>query len=256
MPQPIICFGQQPCGIFPRRFLYAKIATARRMQKQMGGEIVFFCHDSDHDFRETITILKNLKTGQIERLNFDSPNKIQKRFTPLYAKRVSEDWKIKTARRLPCYVGAELVEIFQSVQATVVAEFCLEMYRGMSLLEGIRVVKSSDPQLRQKAIEVGDYFVDLPYRGELVRARMRNGGLFLHKGGAVYEELPFAKPARQQISPARDTRLPWMQSIIQCTHYVAGAGEMQYLDRTQSPEINFIRRDEIERPDEAFFELP
>ena len=42
MDHPIICFGQQPCGFFPKRFLFAKIITARRLQKEIGGEIVFF----------------------------------------------------------------------------------------------------------------------------------------------------------------------------------------------------------------------
>jgi hypothetical protein len=46
---PVICFGQQPCGFFPRRFLYAKFVTARRLQQEIGGEIVFFYHDADHD---------------------------------------------------------------------------------------------------------------------------------------------------------------------------------------------------------------
>ena len=32
MSGPVICFGQQPCGFFPRRFLYAKFQTARRLQ--------------------------------------------------------------------------------------------------------------------------------------------------------------------------------------------------------------------------------
>ncbi|MGZ4966526.1 MAG: hypothetical protein ACXV97_05065, partial [Chthoniobacterales bacterium] len=70
MTAPIICFGQQPCGIFPRRFLFAKIQTARRLQKEIGGEIVFFFHDSDHDPRETVTILRDLHTGEERRLNF------------------------------------------------------------------------------------------------------------------------------------------------------------------------------------------
>jgi hypothetical protein len=48
---PILAFGQQPCGIFPRRFLFAKFQTARRLQRELGGEIVFFFHDSDHDPR-------------------------------------------------------------------------------------------------------------------------------------------------------------------------------------------------------------
>ena len=41
MAAPIICFGQQPCGFFPKRFLYAKIVTARQLQQEIGGEIVF-----------------------------------------------------------------------------------------------------------------------------------------------------------------------------------------------------------------------
>ena len=61
---PIICFGQQPCGFFPRRFLVAKIRTARRLQAEIGGEIVFFYHDSDHDPRETQTILRHRTTRE------------------------------------------------------------------------------------------------------------------------------------------------------------------------------------------------
>ena len=61
MSNPVICFGQQPCGFFPRRFLYAKFETARRLQAEQGGEIVFFFHDSDHDPRETQTILRHRK---------------------------------------------------------------------------------------------------------------------------------------------------------------------------------------------------
>ena len=61
---PVICFGQQPCGFFPKRFLVAKILTARRLQKEIGGEIVFFYHDSDHDPRETQTILRHRKTNE------------------------------------------------------------------------------------------------------------------------------------------------------------------------------------------------
>jgi len=64
MPSPVICFGQQPCGFFPRRFLYAKFVTARRLQQEIGGEIVFFYHDSDHDPRETQTILRHRKTSE------------------------------------------------------------------------------------------------------------------------------------------------------------------------------------------------
>ncbi|PYJ40420.1 MAG: hypothetical protein DME86_12195, partial [Verrucomicrobia bacterium] len=92
MAQPIICFGQQPCGFFPKRFLYAKIITARRLQAQIGGEIVFFFHDSDHDPRETLTVLIERQSGRERALNFEFANKIQKQFSPLYAKRIAQKW--------------------------------------------------------------------------------------------------------------------------------------------------------------------
>ena len=78
MSSPIICFGQQPCGFFPKRFLYAKITRARRLQQEIGGEIVFFFHDSDHDPRETMTVLREQHTGREDALNFQFANKIQK----------------------------------------------------------------------------------------------------------------------------------------------------------------------------------
>ena len=68
--EPIIAFGQQPCGFFPRRFLVAKIRTARRLQAELGWRIVFFCHDSDHDSRETRTILRHRATDVPASLNF------------------------------------------------------------------------------------------------------------------------------------------------------------------------------------------
>ena len=99
----IICFGQQPCGFFPRRYLYAKIATARRLQAKIGGEIVYFCHDSDHDFRETRTTLHHRKTGEPIQLNFAFDNQVQRKFSPLYLKRVRADWHARTAVQLRAF---------------------------------------------------------------------------------------------------------------------------------------------------------
>src|SRR5437870_2560221 len=135
MDHPIICFGQQPCGFFPKRFLYAKMVTARRLQQEIGGEIVFFFHDSDHDPRETATVLRELRTGAEHSVNFQFANKIQKQFSPFYAKRLDPDWQTKTARQLPNYVAPELVEHFKSVKATNAADFCHAMYSRMDLLE-------------------------------------------------------------------------------------------------------------------------
>ena len=252
MAEPIICFGQQPCGFFPKRFLYAKITAARRLQQKIGGQIVFFFHDSDHDPRETATKLRESHTGREESLNFQFANKIQKQFSPLYAKRVSPEWQSNVARQLPNYVSAKLVEHFKGVVASNAADFCRDMYARMGLLEGIRVERSSDPEFRKRAASVDDYFVDVPWEGETVRARHCDGKLLLHKGGDRFIELPPQPHDAAQISPTRDTRLRWMQSVIRCTHYVAGASERQYLNEADAPGVIFVQRDEISDHDFAY----
>ena len=276
---PVICFGQQPCGFFPRRFLFAKIQTARRLQKEIGGEIVFFFHDSDHDPRETHTILRHRKTGEPAMLNFAFVNKIQRKYSPQYLKQIAPGWQDKTVLQLPNYIGHPVISIFKKVSAANVADFCLEMYRGMGLLDGIRVVRSSDPMVRRAACDVTEYFVDVPFEGEMVRARFNAGApstgsalaggfsqraeavlgvptLSLHEGGNSYVTLPSTSFTKEQTSPARDTRLRWMQSVVHCTHYIAGAGEKAYLRQEEAPEITFINRDAIERADEAYTEIP
>jgi len=275
---PVICFGQQPCGFFPKRFLVAKIQTARRLQREMGGEIVFFCHDSDHDPRETKTLLRHRKTGEPAQLNFAFENRLQRKFSPLYLKRIPADWQGKTVLQLPNYVERPLIEVFKKVSAANAADFCLEMYRGMGLLEGIRVVRSSDPSVRRAACDVPEFFVDVPYEGEIVRARFTpedgradpalrdldaqqrvptefRGKLTLHEGGDSFVTLPEIAFTKEQISPTRDTRLRWMQSVVHCTHYIAGAGEKAYLRPEEAPEITFVNREHIDRPDEAYTEI-
>jgi hypothetical protein len=254
--EPVIAFGQQPCGFFPRRFLVAKIHTARRLQAQMGGRIVFFYHDSDHDPRETRTILRHRTTGEPAQLNFAVVSKLQRKFSPLYVKRIAPEWHGKTLLQLPNYVDGRLIGLFRTASAETVADFCLEMYRRMGLLDGIHVVRSSDPALRRSACEVSEFFVDVPYEGEIVRARVHDGELRLHAGGDSFVILPATAFAKEQISPTRDTRLRWMQSILRCTHYVAGAGEQAYLRQEEAPEITFVLRDQIDRSDEAYTELP
>jgi hypothetical protein len=287
---PVICFGQQPCGFFPKRFLVAKIQTARRLQAELGGEIIYFCHDSDHDPRETQTILRHRKTDEPAKLNFTFKNRIQRKFSPLYLKQIAADWQDKTSLQLPNYVGHPLINVFKKVSAETVADFCLEMYRGMGLLEGIRVVRSSDPIVRRAACDVPEYFVDVSYEGETVRARFTpedgradlstlrsssatedrpvgldarqrvptgmEGSLTLHEGGNSFIRLPKVNFSNEQISPTRDTRLRWMQSVVHCTHYIAGAGEKAYLHQEEAPDINFVNRDAIECADEAYIEIP
>ena len=90
-----------------------------------------------------------------------------------------------------------------------------------------------------------DDAVIVSWEGETVRARYRDGKLLLHKGGENFIELPTQSFDASQISPTRDTRLSWMQSVIHCTHYVAGAGEREYLNEADAPGVTFVERDAI-----------
>lgn len=256
MNSPVICFGQQPCGFFPKRFLVAKIKTALRLQSEIGGEIIFFYHDSDHDPRETRTVLRHRKTDEPAQLNFTFENKTQRKFSPLYKKRIPAGWQEKTTLQLPNYIEHPLINIFKASSADNVSDFCLKVYGAMGLLEGIKVLRSSDPEFRRAACEVDDFFVDLSYDNEIVRARFQEGAFKLHEGGDVYLTLPPTTFTKEQISPTRDSRLRWMQSVLHCTHYVCGAGEQDYLKKDDAPEVTFVTRDSVEKSDEAYTELP
>jgi hypothetical protein len=168
---------------------------------------------------------------------------------------VLPEWRAKTAQQLREYVSRRWVETFYNVAATDTATFCLDMYRAIGLLDGVRVVRSGDPAFRRAACDIPDFFVDVPYEGEVVRARYQDGALKLYKGGDSYITLPPTEFTKAQISPTRDTRLRWMQSVVHCTHYVAGAGEQGYLVKDDAPEITYINRDPIDRSDEAYVEV-
>jgi len=198
--------------------------------------------------------VRDQQSDQQVSLNFQSENRIQKLLSPLYAKRVLPDWQEKTARQLPNYVRQSLVAHFKETKCSNVADFCLEMYTRMGLLEGVRVERSSAPEFRARAVAVPDYFVDVRYEGEIVRARYRDGKLLLHKGGDRFQEIPGGEFGPKQISPTRDTRFRWMQSVIRCTHYVAGASEQHYINKADDPTVKFMERDEISDSGKAYTE--
>ncbi len=252
-----ICFGQQPNGFFPKNFFAAKILTARKLQKELGGRIVFFYHDSDADYRETITILKDKTTGAEVRLNFLQENKIQKKHSPLYLKRIPAGWKEEILKQLPRFVEKSLIDLFTSTDASTAADFCLEMYKKLGLLDGIEIVRSSDSNFRNRATDINSGFADVEYQGEIVRAQFPDTTryslpatrLSLHEGGGVYTYLPKPdKLSKAQISPGADERFRWMNSVINCTHYIYGEGEKDYLKFSDFPTVKFIQRDAVDNP--------
>ena len=73
-------------------------------KQEIGGEIVYFFHDSDHDPRETKTILRHRKNNEPLALNFVFDNRLQRKFSPLYLKRVLPEWHAKTAEQIRPFV--------------------------------------------------------------------------------------------------------------------------------------------------------
>ena len=242
---PVICFGQQPCGFFPRRFLYAKIETARRLQAEIGGEIVFFCHDSDHDFRETRTTLRHRKTGEPIQLNFAFDNKVQRKFSPLYLKRVRADWHARTAGPAPRLRRPRAGSRRSAPsQATNVADFCLEMYRADGPARRRPRRPLERPGLPPRGVRGGRFLCRCAVRGRdrAGPARPTAGSSCTRAATSTWTS-PTSPYTSEQISPTRDTRLRWMQSVIRCTHYVAGASEQDYLRKDDAPEITYVVRD-------------
>src|SRR5262249_10357697 len=157
------------------------IQTARRLQKEIGGQIIFFYHDSDHDPRETRTILRHRKTNEPAILNFAYENKTQRKFSPLHLKKIPASWQKTTELQLPNYLDHPQINIFTRASGANIADFCLDMYRLMGLLEGVLVMRSSNPELRRAACDVREYFVDISYEGETVRAKHAGETLQLHE---------------------------------------------------------------------------
>jgi hypothetical protein len=45
-----------------------------------------------------------------------------------------------------------------------------------------------------------------------------------------------------------------MQSVIRCTHYVAGASEQHYINKADATEVKFIKRHEVSDSGKAYTE--
>ena len=125
---------------------------------------------------------------------------------------------------------------------------------ALGLLDNIRIVQSSDPAFRSTACDISEFFVDVPYEGEIVRARYAGDKLQLHEGGDSFIDLPLTEFSKTQVSPTRDSRLRWMQSGTALHSLHCGRRRAGLLEQEEAPEIKFICRDPIDRSDEAYVE--
>src|SRR5206468_2889732 len=111
-------------GIFLVAFFFRRVGGSAVFFAAVVAQalvILFFYHDSDHDPRETRTILRHRTTGESASLNFAVANKLQRKFSPLYVKRIAPDWHGKTVLQLPNYVDGGLIDLFRQTSAQTVA---------------------------------------------------------------------------------------------------------------------------------------
>jgi hypothetical protein len=151
------------------------------------------------------------------------------------------------------------IDVFKNTNANNAADFCLEIYRKLGLLDGIEVVRSSDKSFREKADDLqNDFYADVPYENEIVRALIKNRdgkiiGSLHHGGGKTTEFEISSEIKKEQKTPGRDNRFKWMNSVINATHYITGNSEYDYLKRDSFQEVEFIKRDQIEDQELAWF---
>jgi len=237
--ESIICFSQPPNGFFPIPLFVGKLSKARELKKQMGGKIVWFCHDSDNSYKATETQLIDKHSGVETSFNFSQENDIQKKFSPLYAKRIVRGWQEQLAEKLPNFIEINLIRLFLDVKSDTAAGFCIRMYQKMGLLEGVEIVRSSDPSVRRGATEVADFFVDTEYENETVSARFMGDSLKLV---SLFEKdilLPLPPFNKEKISPSSDI-FTWIQSVMNCSHYIYGSEEKDYITPKDYPGVSFI----------------
>ena len=133
------------------------------------ASIVYFCHDSDHDPRETRTILRHRKTGEPAQLNFafdeQAPAQVLAALPQAHRRRLARADRSGSSRTTSTIPP---IELFRKTSAATVADFCLEMYRGMGLLDGMRRRALERPGLPAARVQRGRLL-----RGRAVRGRDR-----------------------------------------------------------------------------------
>ena len=178
------------------------------------------------------TILRRRKTNEPAVLNFAFVNKVQRKFSPLHLKHIDPAWQQKTESATAQLRGAHRPSRCSSRRQPATRRIFASKYTGAwGCWRECGWCVRATRRCGGRRATWGNFLSDVPYEGETVRARLADGALKLHEGGDAFITLPPVNFTKEQISPTRDSRLRWMQSVVHCTHYIAGAGEQAYLCR-------------------------
>ena len=167
----------------------------------------------------------------------------------------------KPRRRCNCAHSSNRrwVEAFQEYHADDVADFCLEMYRRMGLLDGIRVVRSSDPDVSPRRLRHRRISSSMC----LMRARSCAPGSTRRRPQAARRRrcststlppMPIHQGANQP-----DARHPAaLDAIGPPLHALCCRRRRTRLPRARKMRRKslFVNRDTIERSDEAYTDIP
>jgi len=80
---PVICFGQQPCGSSTSASWFQN-RDGQALQQEIGGEIVYFFHDSDHDLSRDPNRAPPPQDRRAVRVQLSFENQTQRKYSPLY----------------------------------------------------------------------------------------------------------------------------------------------------------------------------
>ena len=257
MSAPVICFGQQPCGFFPRRFLAAKICTARRLQaRDRRGDRLFLprqrprpAGDADHPAPPQD---RRAARPQL-RLREQAPAQVVPALPQAGPAGVARADGAPASGLCRPALGRGL----QRVQCADVADFCLEMYRAHGAAGGHPRRPLERPgRSGARPATSRNTSSTCPTRGDgagPVRRRRSAPA----RGRRFIPDLPRVRfeHGTNQPDPGLAAFAGCNRSS-HCTHYVTGAGEQAYLRPADAPEVTFVHRDTIERSDEAYTDLP
>jgi len=228
MAAPIICFGQQTVRLFfPKTISLCQ--DCHRQTTSTGNwwrKSCFFFHDSDHDPRETITILRETTFWSFNiAFNFPIPELDSEGVSrPLYAKRILPGWHSKMVRQLPKLRLTPNWSISsRKLTATTRLIFCLKMYDKMGLLDGGPSGKIKLTRI-QKARSFRWTIILLMSSGKAkrFRARYRDGKLLLPQR---------RRPVSSNSLPRISTPLRSVRRVI----LVCGGCNRSFNARTTSP---------------------
>lgn len=241
MEKPIVCLSEQLSSFLPTKSLVRRIDAAKSLASRVGGKTILFIWDSWHRGTAETVLPGN------RRISFEYYNNLQRDYTPFYLKNLDPVWWNRAKSKLDGIVPGKIINVLDNIKEDTAGNFCLKAYKKLGFLDNLEVVRSSDPEIRKKAKMFEDFYVEVSYKGEIVRARYTNRGFVLESNPPV--EIYKTDVVPGMVTPPDEKRFEWMDSIVSPSHYILG--EKERVKESDFPWISFVRSRKTEQSDTA-----